>query len=437
LCLLDPTGRGETAYNVLRYCSKQGIENVCLIDPYHYQKYQTVPVINPLDSRPWRHKASVANVMDAMRVIFGVKDPSGTNVIEFYMPAILRALLNAEATLTDSKYFTVYSGYEVQRAEIMTASVYDKYEKFRELDDNWHRRVLQGAFKSEYQFNQTLGSTVRRLSKLYGEPLKWIFGSNEAHHDGRKLHKKYIDFTELIRDNWVILVNLDTQGGADVMEMRFLGTIIINEIITAWKGWFNLYIDEAQDFANMKLAEILDKKRKLNLRLVLSHQHPDQFEDRRIYGSVDGGTKLKAAFYMADSAQRERIAGKLYGGKLSSREVAHNLSDQRKQTAVIKNGKTAPQLVTIEDVPDAEVDDAELERYILWLYKRPWYKSPRQVEEEIRMRFYVKPEVKQETKKTINVRTETVRPKSSRKGKVADGPPASSPKERPKTPFDD
>jgi hypothetical protein len=137
----------------------------------------------------------------------------------------------------------------------------------------------------------------------------------------------------------------------------------------------------------MKLAEILDKKRKLGLRLVLSHQHPDQFEDRRIYGSVDGGTQLKAAFYMADSDQRERIAGKFYGGKLSVRDVAYNLSDQKKQVAVIKDGKAAPQLVTIEDVPDADVGDAELERYIRWLYKRPWYKSPDEVEEEIKSRF--------------------------------------------------
>ncbi|HEY0429708.1 MAG TPA: DUF87 domain-containing protein [Pyrinomonadaceae bacterium] len=83
VCLLDPTDRAEIAYNILKFCIQEGHEKVCLIDP-HLDKITC--------TQPFHEKykeATVANVMDMIRILFGSKDASETPVIQKYLPAII------------------------------------------------------------------------------------------------------------------------------------------------------------------------------------------------------------------------------------------------------------------------------------------------------------------------------------------------------------
>ncbi len=75
VCLLDPTDRAETVYNILKFCIKEGHKKICLIDP-HTQRLSAVQPFHP------QHKqATVANVMDTIRILFGSKDAADTPMI--------------------------------------------------------------------------------------------------------------------------------------------------------------------------------------------------------------------------------------------------------------------------------------------------------------------------------------------------------------------
>ncbi len=79
-----------------------------------------------------------------------------------------------------------------------------------------------------------------------------------------------------------------------------------------------------------------------------------------------------------------------YGGELTDRSVSYALSQSlKKQHAVVRNNKQSPQVIRIEDVKPSDVSEEDLEAYKFKLYSRPWYKSPRQIEEETKQRIHV------------------------------------------------
>jgi hypothetical protein len=390
-CFLDPTGGAKTLQSVLEYCWSVGHEKVCLIDPYDYIRFRKVPIINPLLSfkdKPWLHKYAVTNVRSAARVLTGQKDPGDTMIINKYLKSLLYMLVDAEMTLYDAVYFTEYDTHRLEREYI-----FDNCSP-----NSRHVEAVTSAFKNLTTFNTLIGSSARRLDDVFDPPLKWIFGSNEGTTEKHKRKWEFIDFEKMVSQGWIILVNLDTEGGADPLEMRFLGTIIINEIVSAihrlikgspWRGQYHLIIDEAEDYANRKLSDLLDKKRNLGLSVVFAHHTFGQFEDEKVLQSIINNAHFKVAFNPG-SEGAFRTARMLYGGELEDRHVAYQLKHLRKQHAVIKVDIQDPHIVRIEDVPDMEgVTEEDIEDYKFQIYEQPWYKSPAQVEKEIKERINV------------------------------------------------
>jgi hypothetical protein len=116
-----------------------------------------------------------------------------------------------------------------------------------------------------------------------------------------------------------------------------------------------LYIDEAEDYANRKLGDVLDKKRNLGLRLVFAHHTFAQFEDKRVESSIVSNAKFKVAFYVG-AEDRERLVKMLgYGGELKDRDIVYQLGKLKRQEAVIRNNKQPPQIIKIENVEPVKV----------------------------------------------------------------------------------
>jgi hypothetical protein len=121
-----------------------------------------------------------------------------------------------------------------------------------------------------------------------------------------------------------------------------------------WKGKYHLYLDEAGEYANWKLAEIMSLGRGTGLKVTVAHQYFDQFPDRLLLKGIRNTSNVKVAFHIQDSEDRTEIVKDMYGGALSDREVSYALSKDTPRKAVVKIGsgdamkfKTEP----IEPVP--------------------------------------------------------------------------------------
>jgi len=379
VCLLDPSASGDNIRDILKYCAKIDFKKVCLIDPHHLLSHNVVCGINQFHYDFSYKDASVANIMDTILTVFGSKDAAETPRINKYLPSVLRILWASKAAISDAKYF-VEKRYIHQREHL--------FNNLDPLDQDID--LIQNVYETRLTY-ENFQSTVNRLYPVFNSTLSLMFGVREG-----------VNFAKLVSEGWLILVNLSDGAGFEPLHTRFLATTIINEIDFAIyrlrnRGFtvpYYLYIDEAGEYATRKIARILELKRQMGLRLILSHQHMSQFEDRRIQTSVQTMTKIKVGFYIPDPDERLKVVKMLgYGGDLSERDVNYALSTQQKQTAVIKLPKQTPAKVRIPDLPQVDVSNKDLDRFIRELYLNPWYYTPKQVYEQHNDRFkYLQPE---------------------------------------------
>jgi len=386
-CFIDPSDQGNTAYKVLAYCAKVKFKKVLLIDPFRFRTHRKVVPLNPFNYHESQIDDSVAMMMDTFRVLFNVKDPGDTNIIETYLPALLSILHHGGFTIHDALYFTNYDSFDYYRhREFILDKAYKITRAKKDVID------IESALKNEKRFEE-FRSTVRRLNP--------IFRSHTL--DLMLSHKRGMDFTKLIADGWIILVNVSTDEGLDVLQARLLATVVINQIISGMERLrrgslsgvkynkpYYLYIDEAGEFATRKVARVLELKRQAGLRFTLAHQFPGQFEDKRVRQSVESMTKLKAAFYIADARERAEVIKLLnYGGEITDRQIIYALSDQKKQNMVWRANKAKPHIIQVPHTPDAKSD---IKTYLDTLLASPWYLTEEEILKDNAERFKGLPE---------------------------------------------
>lgn len=373
LCFIDPSSRGDTISKILAYCAEINFKKVFLVDPYRLRTHKKIAPINPFNYNDSQIGDSVSYMKDSLRVLFGVKDASDTANIERFGGHLFNVLHRAKLTLHDALWWTDKDdfGYYVKREYI-----YDRLAK----DKRAERSIiaLNSVFKTENRFER-FQSTIGRLSAIAeSEELGYVLG-----------HRNGIDFIKLIEHGYVILVNV---SDLDVLQSRFLATIVINQVLQAIErlrrnGYgkpYYLYIDEAGEFATRKLARVLELKGKDGVRCILAHQHPGQFEDQRIREAIESQTKMKAVFWTDQKHRAETIKLLDYGGEITDRDVIFALAGQKKQHMVLRLGKDAPRVVKVPDTPDATGD---VEKFVAELFKSPNYYTVKEIEDDYADRF--------------------------------------------------
>jgi hypothetical protein len=415
VCLLDATSGARTLNEVLKWCCYNQIENVCLIDLHSRWTYDRIPGINPFlykkepDGSQTRsqmlRKTSVDSILDSIRILTATKDPATQGFINRYLPAVFQSLYNAQAPLAETLYFSGHK-YIQQRREILSYT--EQHEPYR--------RDLEEAFtdRDAYRNFQT---TINRLNYFFHDPLGLVFGVDKG-----------IDFLKLVRDKWVILVNLDASLDLDETDARLLGTMVINQVMVAidrlfYKGYqkrYYLYIDEAGEYATRKLAKTFALKGKTGLRVTIGHQYFGQFEDKYVIDAINALTNLKAMFNLPGREDRDKITKMFYGGAISDRQASFANADIPKQHAVIKVGKGSPQRVKIPDVKTPSVSPEQLEAYIMKLYQQPWFYNPRAVQDKLKAKsIYDTPGTQGADPKAPRPRTPANR-RPSRKAGISD-----------------
>jgi hypothetical protein len=373
LCFLDPSHKGNTMKRVLAFCERIGFKKVLLINPHDRHKYKKIVPLNPF--REYK-TTTVEHVYSTIRVLFDMKNQAQFAFVEHYMPSLIGVLWQAGFTLAESIYFTDFYNalYRKHRERILERSEY--YSAKRGETDHDAIRI-RGAFTNLTTFRE-IGSTFRRLNPVFHETLKLMFGSSEQ-----------LDWCQLIKNGWVILVNLHQGGGISGLHSKFLATAVINEIMSAIERMerckYYLYIDECGQYANDKLANLLEYKRQSGLSVVLSHQLRSQFEDENVKRAVIGMTRTKVAFYEPDPEERMKTVKMMYGGDLPDREVAEALKHLRKQHAVVMTDEREPTFIR---VPDVSGEDDASEDFYEEIYSKPWYLEANEVIHDLEQRLY-------------------------------------------------
>ena len=414
MCFIDSSEAGETAYNILRYCASIGHKKVVFIDPLHTYVFKKISPINPFGDYP---EESAEKVWDIIKIQFQQKESTETPVIKQYLPAIIRVLHEAGMTLAESIYFT-QPAYVEQREEI--------FARARRLKNDV--LMLRSAFEHRDLYRE-YRPTGRRILDVLHPVLNLYFGS-----------QKGLDFTRLIADRWVVIVNLYPQKQFGKQEARFLGTAIINEIITAmdlltgnplhdnWDGRFYLYIDEVGRYANRNLADVLFHKGKMGLFLTLAHQSLSQIEDFYVRDAILNLTSTKVVFRLESADDTHKMARMLYGGDIQDRESAHYINRLQKQQCIVKLPGLDAQSVYVRDIIAPQV---ALKSYLEQVYKDyvPIEEIRKEQEERIKVIYYKTDEPSRKNNQAFKKASKAAhRPDS----KVTAPPgPAESPAERP------
>lgn len=384
-CFLDAGPNANTMRKVLGFCVEQNFKKVLLVDPYRMMHDNVFVPINPLTDTdpPYSEHSEVVSghMMEIVRYLWGTGEWSTEAIIRKYLPKVFKALHNARVTIPESDCFTE-PAFAGQVNQILNYEERGKVTRHLDLKSKLAlERARKGRDWVDFQ------SSARRLDVFYTDVFKGIFGSQRG-----------VDFEKLIRDGWVILVNLFPGEVYSKEHSKLLGLVVMSELARALtkmtKGGYaipyNIFIDEAGLFATRNIAHALDYYRHLNIRLTIAHQGFDQIEDPFILAAIRRSAKNKILFYAASHADRYAMCRDMnYGGELPMEQVTYTLGSTPKQEAVVRIGKLNPVLTSIKQWPDPTVSPKEIDEFVKQLYKdNPQMYRPRaDVWGEINNRF--------------------------------------------------
>jgi hypothetical protein len=393
VCLIDSGDYGATYKAILRYCRHIGFDRICVIDPHDFfdLDIHKLPTINPFGHlkdvgpadgpskiRYDKVKAATTdNLLNSFRVLWDDELRTITNVNR-NLGSVLDVLYNGTFALSDALWFADHSrddaGMHARRNVILSTS--------HPLDAA--RRNLQGLFGKipASTFDFRFGSTIGRIDPMRARPLNLILGSTASP----------VNFEKLIAEGWLILCNLDPSNVWGVLQQQLLGTLIISEVIAAIYDLnrrdrdipYYIYIDEVGRYATKTLAEVIHYRRKSNIRLLMAHQQFSQIRDDEVMAGLKSA-RNKVLFYCGREDMEQMIRQMYYGDM--EKQAYSALNALAKQNAVIKLGKTPPRQTKLADVPDVPADRKADKAFLLKLYQQPWYRTEKEINDEINARF--------------------------------------------------
>jgi hypothetical protein len=139
-----------------------------------------------------------------------------------------------------------------------------------------------------------------------------------------------LDFPSILSERKILLVNLARQNVISEDNQNLLGTLIVNELLTAAfarppkeRVPHYLAIDEFSRFTTKDACEILDGGRKYKLHLILAHQHLNQLKqkDPEVYYSTLTNARAKIVFGGLIDEDVDLVAKELFTGELKPDEV--------------------------------------------------------------------------------------------------------------------
>lgn len=357
LCLLDP--HGSLYDDVVQYLAVERpelTERVVLFNPV--AETENVIGFNPVVTDGDHLDYLLDSLISACLKAWGQDNTDRTPRITKWLENIFYTIICNDLTLIEAA--PLMSIQNKTQREILLRNVHNEM-----VIDDWRMFDLS----TNTQKQALIEGAANRLRKfLRNERVRNIIGQKE----------RVLNFSDLMAQNKIVLVNLNGQGVISHENTKLLGTLLANEIFRCAKlrdardpdlKPFYFYIDEFAQFITRDIARDLEEARKFKLFMVLAHQHLTQLrdEDEYLYASVSTNCKNKVVFgglsrddaqIMADEVssgftQLKAIKDELYTTKnrqrlelrtVRSRSNSHSRGESRSQSQGTTRGDSYNQI---------------------------------------------------------------------------------------------
>lgn len=313
LCLIDP--HGDLYIRIVEFCAY-----LDYMQPERKLSKRVIPVdignreqilaFNPVARNARVMTFQVVALMEVIRKCWGAGSFQET-------PRLARWLFNAAYALIDSNVTLVQMQDMLSPVPTEIQSAVIKQIKNPRIKVEWE---WLASLKPERRGEYTESSFNRTREFGLHEVMKLVLGQ----------YTNTIDFPSILNEQKILLVNLAGQNTITDDDKHLLGTLLVNELITAAfarpqgkrKPCF-LAIDEFQHFVTKDICEILDGGRKFGLHLILAHQHLNQLKikDPEVYYSTLTNARTKVVFGGMNDEDLEILSKELYTGELNPDEI--------------------------------------------------------------------------------------------------------------------
>lgn len=308
LCLITPDP--DIYHHILRYCAHRhalhpDLDLARRVIPFDIDESRYILGFNPVARNARVMTYQVVALMEAMRKCWGEDN--------FYKtPRLARWLFN-------TGFGVVEPGLTLLQASRLV-----------DAKDNTFRRAIVSRIRNphiraewEWIVGQKVGLQEERLESTYNrfrefvmhERLRAVFGQ----------HTNTLDFESVLAEGKILLVNLPRGRTVNDNNQYLLGTLIVNELLTAafaraeeHRRPFYLAIDEFQQFVTKDICEILSGGRKFGLHLILAHQilHQLKKTDEEVYYSTLANARTKVVFGGLSKEDLDTMGWEMFHGDL-------------------------------------------------------------------------------------------------------------------------
>ena len=318
VCLIDP--HGDLYDRVLDFCAylhhdRPDLELDKRVIPFNIAEHTQLLGFNPVARNARVEVYQVVALMEAVRKCWGQGSFQETPRLARWLYNTMYAVVNARTTFLQT-YHMVNPHQNPYRQAIT-------------------RRIKNPSVRSEWEHLSRIKSDERRegyvescLNRIRPfvehERIRLILGQ----------HERTIDFNEVLAGRKIFLVNLARQNIIADDDRHLLGTLLVNELITAAfarrageRTPYFVFIDEFAHFVTKDICEILDGGRKFGLHLILAHQHLNQLKqkDPEVYFSALTNARTKVVFGGLIEEDLDIIGKEMYVGELDPDQVKHEI----------------------------------------------------------------------------------------------------------------
>lgn len=368
VALLDP--HGDLYERILSFCAWLSIRKPQLqlhrrVVPFDVSETRRMIGFNPIARNARVMTYQVVALMEAIRKCFGQGSFQETPRLARWLFNVAYALVSCGLTLVQAQHL-VNPGPSSMRTAICA-------------------RIANPRIRAEWEWlesmkfdkrEERIESTLNRIKPFVEhEIIRPILGQ----------HTKTLDFPAILRDRKILLVNLARQNSISEDNQHLLGTLLVNELMTAAFGRrqqertpFFVFIDEFGHFVTKDACEILDGGRKFGLHLTLAHQHLGQLraKDQEVYYSTLTNARTKIVFGGLNDEDVDLIAREMFTGELDPDQVKDEIWHRGFEPVESTRTITAYSASQSDGDSSGHVDHSSLASGQVWIPGSEFWSSP-------------------------------------------------------------
>jgi hypothetical protein len=311
--VLDP--HGDLYDRLLAFCAWLSLRKPELklhrrVVPLDFAETRHIMGFNPIARNARVMTYQVVALMEAIRKCFGQANFQET-------PRLARWLFNVAYALVSGNLTFIQAQHLVNPAPNLLRSAITA-------------RISNPRIRAEWEFFETM--KVDRREEKIESTLNRIkpFVEHEVIRPMLGQYTNTLDFSAVLAERKILLVNLARQNVISEDNQNLLGTLIVNELLTAAfsrppqeRVAHYLAIDEFSRFTNKDACEILDGGRKYKIHLILAHQNLNQLrqKDPEVYYSTLTNARAKIVFGGLNDEDVDLISKELFTGEFDPDQV--------------------------------------------------------------------------------------------------------------------